>query len=72
MLTHRQKQQVRSEARDRYASRNGRNARISQEGEVTITIDGNGSQMVHGRDVSGGRIYVGQAEEILREIQPTQ
>lgn len=57
-----------AEARRLWSHRNGRRPRVSPDGAVSILIDGNRSQVVHGRDVSGGRIFVGWDADLLREL----
>jgi hypothetical protein len=65
------KAKARKRAISLYSSRNGRNPRCCNDGSVTIDIDGNGSQVVKGKkgikDVSGGRIYVGQLNELAKQ-----
>lgn len=33
---------------------------------MTVTVDGNGSQVHEGRDVSGGRIFAGWAPDLVK------
>lgn len=68
-MTTKEKMQVREYVCDLWEHRNGRNATIKANGEVHITIDGDGSQMVNGRDVSGGRIFAGWVDDLLSEVQ---
>jgi len=60
------KRAVRDYVRDYYADRNGRNVRIMSDGRVLITVDGNGSQVSHGVDVSGGVFFTGYYDDLLR------
>jgi hypothetical protein len=58
---------VREYVADRYSRRNGRNVRIMADGAVHVTVDGDGSQMVNGRDMTAGVIFAGWDTELLRE-----
>lgn len=54
-----------------YAARTtgGHSAWIHRDGTVTVSVQGNGSNVINGSDRTGGRILVGYADEILREIE---
>lgn len=68
-MTKSEKTSIREYVENRYSSRDGRNVRICSNGSVTVDVDGNGSQMINGKDVSGGMIFAGWSEELLQEAR---
>lgn len=64
-LSKKDKARIRAYVLYAHTYRNGRNVRIMRDEAVKITIDGNGSQMRHGIDYSGGTIFVGWARDLL-------
>lgn len=71
-LTRSEKNIVRNFVRALYASRNGRTVRIMDDGSVVVTVDGNGTQMQHGIDETGGTIFAGYAVDLLAAAVMTE
>lgn len=68
-LTKAEKAIVRSYVSARYAHRGGRNVRIMSNGDVHVTVDGDGTQVVNGRDRTAGVIFAGLDTVLLREAR---
>jgi hypothetical protein len=65
VMTDARKSEVRKYVANKYSARNGRNVRIMADGAVHVTVDGNGSQMRHGRDMTAGTIFAGWVSDLL-------
>ena len=64
-----EKKMVRTYVAEMYGRRNGRNVRIMADGAVHVTVDGDGTQMVNGRDMTEGVLFAGWDTEIMRLLK---
>ena len=65
-MTKTEKKLVRNYVTEYYADRDGRNPRIMASGAVHITVDGDGTDMSNGCDMSVGVIFAGWANDLLK------